>query len=153
MNGGLQADAVIDFKTDSNSLSLYVVEDDRSNLHQITAALAANADSVSNVDYALFDKQLLINEGFVLDSTIKGNTPDLEVNDWHLDLIQLTAQSLGRLIEVVHVQGEKQRLNLPDVKLYLKQFAPKHDPTKVKLRNNADRIEFGYPPISDDEPL
>jgi hypothetical protein len=63
----LQADSLVDFSTKKNELSVWHIDKDESNLKRIISALAANRDTLSNFDYALFDKKILI------DNNIKPN--------------------------------------------------------------------------------
>lgn len=72
--GQLQADALADLKTTNNELSVWHIEDDKSNLEEVVAALAANCDDVSNLDYALFDQQLLSEIDIRIKAT-KGGSP------------------------------------------------------------------------------
>ena len=59
VEGELQADALGDLRTSDNELSVWLVEDDESNLEQVVTALAVTRQRISNVDYALFDLQFL----------------------------------------------------------------------------------------------
>ena len=58
----LQADALGDLQTSSNQLSVYHIEDDKSNLEQIVTALAASRDTIANLDYALLDLQIVTDQ-------------------------------------------------------------------------------------------
>jgi hypothetical protein len=58
-NGEIQSDALGDLNTSNNTLSVWYVEDDQSNLDQVITALASNRDAISNLDYVLFDISLV----------------------------------------------------------------------------------------------
>jgi len=106
--GDLQADALGDLQTNSNKLSAYLIEDDNSNLDQVVTALAANGDFISNLDYALLDIQALSELGIKTKHT-QGETLDTEVNAWHLDLIELSAQKIMGLADAILKEADRQR--------------------------------------------
>ena len=102
--GGLQADALKNFKTTDNALSVYRLDGDIVPLDRILAALAGTRDHLQEIDYAMFDAELLkvhdidTNDG-------PGETPDEEVNQRHLNLIKLTAPKLCALISSIQARG------------------------------------------------
>jgi hypothetical protein len=49
----IPADPLGDLATNDNELSVWQINDDKSNLPRVAAALAANCDDISNLDYAL----------------------------------------------------------------------------------------------------
>lgn len=59
--GGLQADALKNFKTTENKLSVYQIEniDDRTLVIRVLAAIAAGRDKPGEIDYAIFDSMIL----------------------------------------------------------------------------------------------
>lgn len=59
----LQADVFHELKTGENTLSVWSIADDRSNLERVVAALAANRNRVSNFDYALISQERLQQAG------------------------------------------------------------------------------------------
>ncbi len=119
--GGSQADALLDLKTDDNILSVWYIEDDKSNLERVLAALASNSDNISNVDYALFEEQDMLNMDIKLDST-KGNVPDDEVsNSWHRHLSELSAMKLAMIAKTIQTVGEIDRKQPQEVKKLLKE--------------------------------
>ena len=107
--GELQADALDDLKTTNNTLSVYWVDDSQENLERVVIAFAANRDSFAQVDYALFDKQILSDLNIEFDKS-PGDTPDEEVNKWHLDLVELTASKRFELAMKIMVQAQKRRI-------------------------------------------
>jgi len=93
----LPADPLGDLETSNNELSLWQIEEDQSNLERIITAIAANRESVQNVDYILFNQEIFSEIGINI-KKIDGSTPDKEANtSWHCDLIQLSAQKLVKL--------------------------------------------------------
>jgi hypothetical protein len=107
--GELQADALVDLATAENKLSVYLVNDDQSNLEQVVTALAANADYISNFDYALLNQETIINIGIRIENT-PGQTPDSTVNTWHMDLSGLTVKNVIALANAVWAQTERRRI-------------------------------------------
>jgi hypothetical protein len=142
-NDQLQADALVDLATKGNKLSVYLVDDDHANLEQIVAALAANADYISDFDYALFNQNRLWDVDIKLEST-QGDTPDSEVNDWHCDLIELSASSVIALANIILTDAMKKRfLSKRVFELLVSGVSSGQiDRTKVRLKPDiASRID------------
>lgn len=133
--GELQADALVDLKTDSNRLSVYYVEADESNLERIITALAATSDSPSNLDYALIDTLILDQLG-IQTLAIPGVTPDEKVNKWHIDLTELTAAALYNLAQQIHTNAKMniRRKAEKDIKELLKDGILKDQLDKTKMK-------------------
>jgi hypothetical protein len=112
--GELQADALGDLATTANALSLWHVKDDKSNLDQVVAALAANTHAISNLDYALFDQQIVTEINIKFIST-RGDSLDEEVNSWHCDLIELSASKIMELAKAIQTQAEIKRIQVQEV--------------------------------------
>lgn len=55
----VQADALREFRTKGNALSIWLIDDSLSNLERVIAAVAAGRDRLCNLDYALIDRTLL----------------------------------------------------------------------------------------------
>lgn len=119
--GRLQADALGDLKTADNKLSVWHIDDDLSNLEQVIAALATTRDDISNLDYILFDPQLL-SELDIAIMTTKGNTKyNIANTKWHRDLPKLTANKLIELAYTIWKQGKVKRVYEWEVLDLLKQ--------------------------------
>lgn len=113
--GALHADPLADLVTHENELSVWRIEDDKSNLEQILVALAGNCDHASNLDYVLFDESLL-EQIDVKIKLSKGNTILPEANSrWHHDLLELTAQKVVKLAELAMENGRKERVSEREV--------------------------------------
>lgn len=114
--GELQADALSDFSTKDNKLSVWVVNNDKSNLHQIIAALTSKADRISNFDYVLLEENHLQLLGIKQIPT-KGETHDSKANDTcHIDLVELTAEKLFKLVKIAYEHGTIDRIMNKEVK-------------------------------------
>jgi hypothetical protein len=105
----LQADALVDLATKDNRLSVYIVATDRFNLERILAALAGNCDFISNLDYVLLEENAL-DEINIKIASVKGETPDEEVNAVHRDLVELSATQILALAKLFSTRGERNRL-------------------------------------------
>jgi hypothetical protein len=107
-DNSLQADTLVDLKTQNNALSIYLVQDDESDLERLIAALAATGDNLANFDYALFDEAILREANLKIRSQ-PGGTPDQIVNAiQHRDLIELTTDGVLLLARAIR-DGRRER--------------------------------------------
>lgn len=98
--GDIPADPLGNLKTLFQELSVWHIDDDRSNLGRVIAALAAMRERFTRFDYALFDLQLAQELSIEVQET-PGTTPDTQANIWHRDLVQLSADTLVRLAKAM----------------------------------------------------
>lgn len=125
-DGDLQADALNDLATESNGMSVWIIEDDKSNLSRIVAALAVHKGNLAAFDYAIMNYDLLLAEGFVFQNAL-GKTHDEEANTWHRDLIQLTTKRLFRLVEIIRPPSISiQRIPEKQVAKYIAESLTNH---------------------------
>ena len=114
--GDLQADALGDLITKNNELSVWHINDDRSNLDPIIAALASKRDVLSNFDFALFDKNILEQNRLKFKKT-SGISLDAEANElWHLDLYELSASKVIKLAIAIANNSELKRVSEREIK-------------------------------------
>lgn len=107
--GELQADALADLKTTGNRLSVWLIQDDKSNLERVIAALASTCDVPTNIDFVLMDQSELQRLGIKWENT-KGDSHDEQINHTHhLDLLELTATKLYDFANQIQVIGIKER--------------------------------------------
>ena len=108
--GDIPAAPLTDLRTSPNSeLSVWYVEDNRSNLARIIAALAGTRDHSDKFDFALFPEAVLT-QAQIQWNTSLGNSADRDANSsWHRDLIELTASKLSTLARLIREQGEIER--------------------------------------------
>jgi len=107
----IQADALNDFGTKDNQLSLWIIDDNKSNLNRVVTAYAAKRDEVTNLDYALFDVQILSDLNVNYENA-PGDTPDEMANSsWHIHAKELTGQDILELVKVVSELGLPDRLS------------------------------------------
>ena len=114
--GEVQAEALADLEAKSNILSVWIVEDDDSNLGRVVAALAATCSSKTVVDYVTIDQKRIDNIGLLMEQT-NGDTPDSTANSkWHRDLLQLTVNGIAVLAAELSANGQRNRMTWLQVK-------------------------------------
>lgn len=121
--GKAQADALSDLQTTENKLSVWHVEDDKSNLPGVVIAIAAKRHSPSKFDYALFDQNLLTKINVRIEKTV-GDTYHREANaSWHRDIVELSAEKNGELANLIMEHGTTDRMGENEVISIVKQAA------------------------------
>lgn len=139
--GDVHADPLADLPTSENRLSVWHVEDDRSNLERVVAALAASCGAVSNLDYALLDQQVLSTTLKVKIEGNRGASPDDKANEsWHRDLVELSASKLVELAKAFLANGERDRVPEKKVRRLLADAVASGnvDSRRVDARIRAD---------------
>ena len=142
-SGDIQADALGDLNTFDNQLSVWHVDNDKSHLEQLVAALTATREHIANFDYVIFQEEDVLQLNVkVVESP--GETPSQVVNSWHVDFSELTGDKLVALAHVIQENGDRKRipeksvLHLLARSLALQQI----DREKVKLSPSAlDKIQ------------
>jgi len=105
----LQADALGDLDSKDNKLSVWLIEDNRSNLERVITALAAKCDHPTNIDIALLEQNVL-DKLDIRWSKTSGDSCDDEINKtFHIDLIELTAAKLLQFAQQIQQKGNKTR--------------------------------------------
>jgi hypothetical protein len=130
----IPADPLGDLATNNNTLSVWQIDDNKSNLPQVAAALAANCDDLSNLDYALLDQQFLQNN-ITLQPSL-GNSPDKTANqNWHCDLVELSARKLVDLAKAILAHAEIKRIPEKEMLHLLAQAAASGQIERAKLHD------------------
>jgi hypothetical protein len=130
----IRKDPLLDLVPDDNTLSVWYIEDDRSNLEQVSVALASLRTHLSNFDYALVDEQILS----ALDIKVvqkDGKTLDREANTrWHRDLVELSDSKLIDLVRAIAEKGETARIPEKKMAFLIQEAvdAGRLDRTKLK---------------------
>ena len=97
------ADALTsDLTTSSDKQSWWVADDSRD---EIAIAIASTRDTLSNVDLAILATEEIESLAISWERT-RGETPYALANELHCDLLNLSAQALGRLADRVHARRE-----------------------------------------------
>ena len=135
---GLQADALGDLRTQRNKLSVFLVDEQRSNLERIATALAANARDWANLDYVMIDVNELASI-HIKHELSPGDTPDNEVNAVHVDLMELSVSQLVHLALVFQKKGESNRFLRDDIaqKIVEGVRVGNIDRGRIKIRQNS----------------
>lgn len=115
--GELPAASLGDLKTTVQSdLSVWHIQEDRANLEDVVASLAANRDHSDKFDYTLFDMELLAVAGLHPTPT-RGNSANRVMNEqWHRDLVELTSSKLVQLAHLISQHGTFDRVREERVK-------------------------------------
>jgi len=143
--GELQADVFVDLKTDANKLSLWLVEENKSNLDRIIAAVASTSDDPSNIDFALFHQTLIDNLKIKWEKT-NGGSHDQEANQlWHLNLIELSGGKLYQLAQEIQKQAKKDRCN---EKRVINLLIESIRTGKIPKNNLKERLQTGIDKIT-----
>ena len=114
--GGLQADALKNFKTTENALSVFKLNDNdiEKSVTRVLIAIACGRDKTDKIDYALFDDEILNTLNIKVNEK-DGDTPDSDVNKLHIDLHSLTGDAICKLAGFIQNFGELHRLWPKDV--------------------------------------
>lgn len=111
----MQADVFSDLKTDTNLLSVWHIEDSRTNLENVLTALAANCERFTNVDYVLLGRDVIETLSIDMKQT-DGASVDQNVNQWHRDLHIGTAGKLLELAKEIYSRPDA-RKRMPEKEL------------------------------------
>lgn len=143
-NDEIQADPLGDLRVSNGNLSVWHVEDDKSNLDQIIVALAVTRDTFDKFEYALVRQEALEQAG-ISKVVEPGKTPVTNVNHWHRDLIELTINKVTNLVNIIFNDLEKVRVPEKEVKEKIEQAVKSNsiDLQKVKpsMRNKIDELK------------
>jgi hypothetical protein len=133
-SGDIPADPLADLRTEKNSLSVWLIEDDKSNLEQVIAAFAATRQSLDHVDFALFDVTIP-SEIHIKCEKSAGDTPDDRANEsWHFNLRELSGLGLVALAKAILEKGQKERILEADVRELIKTAISKGQLDAVRMK-------------------
>ena len=122
--GELVADVLKSLSTVDGALSTYIVDEDKTKIDRVVAALASGRTKIENFDYMLVPTDVVL-KNFLSDNS-KGRTPDSGVNEWHLDSVHLTPAKLFQLAFIFRNHKEALcRMPRPDVKSALQTSTDK----------------------------
>ena len=102
--GEALGDALRDLRTERGVLSVFEVADDASKAHveRIVVAIAAKGkDEPVDLAYRLFDPRDVAAPEIPVDAKERGETGADDINDAHRNLVQLSAEKLGRLANII----------------------------------------------------
>ena len=98
--GEIPADPLTDLNTSDNEMSVWIVDDAKSNLERTIAAVAATRGQLDKYDYLLFDERILLDSGIRIGDAI-GTTQDAEINQQHRDLQEISGSRLLALVAAI----------------------------------------------------
>ena len=129
------SDCLVDLKTADCALSLWHVEDDKSNLNDVAVALATNCDNVDHLDYALVAREEVEAIGLLQPS--KGATAHRAANEqWHWNLVNLTARRVAHLAYILFRSAERVRVSKKEMVRLIRDAL-------VKQKLDRDKMKFG----------
>jgi hypothetical protein len=108
-------------------------------LERIIAGIAANCDFISDFDYALFAQEALDEIKINAEDT-SGETPDIVVNSWHRDLVELSAANIFALAQVIGTKAERKRVLSRRVLELVAHAVASGQIERDKLRLKPDQI-------------
>ena len=121
--GDVQADALWDLRVSSNLMSAWQIADDKSNLNQVIAALAATRNTLGEFGYALLQQQVVLELQIKFEQT-SGKSRDPHANaQWHYDFVQLTASQICALTNEIKKKENRMRAGEWEVKAFLEEGA------------------------------
>ena len=97
--GEVAADVFNTLRPKDGTLSTYVIDEGKTRLHRVAAALVCTRDGFKHVDYVLIPYETVADE-FTLCIT-PGGTADDEVNEWHVDVVHLTSEKLAKFVQLI----------------------------------------------------
>ena len=110
-DGDVPGDALGNLRTQGNALSVWLVDDKRSNLKRIVAAVAAGRMKLDKLDYALLDSRKVEELGLRMIQE-KGESCDADANTlWHQDLQELSGSNLIAFAVMMQAHAEFQRVH------------------------------------------
>lgn len=114
--GSLWADCLDDIASaDGGRLSFYRIAT-QADIEIVGAALIAGARNFQTFEYALLDDSIPASLGLTIVETT-GDTPDVKVNDLHVDVVELTTTDAVALANEIHRHHEaRSRVPKPRIK-------------------------------------
>ena len=119
--GDIPAGPFYDFRPSPTSqLSVWVVQDDQSNLNRIVAALAAGRDHVDKFDYVLVDEREAADLRVRMELREERCADQAASALWHRNMLELTATQLNGLVRCVFAARRTGRVQEPDVEALIR---------------------------------
>lgn len=99
----------------TSALSVWLVEQDQSNLNRIVAALAAGRTHLDKFDYVLVDEQAVLELQLSIEAQAEKCPDEGASAQWHRNMIRLTGSQLNALVRLIYSSGLKKRILKPDI--------------------------------------
>lgn len=144
LSGEFPASPLGDLRTSVDSrLSVWQIEDNRSNLESVIAALAATRQNLDIFDYALFPEGV-VGETEIQMAVTRGQSADPAANyNWHRDLVKLSAAKLVKLAQLIHRRGSVDRFSEKQVKEIIRQSVEAGRIDRERLSEQVAKSVFG----------
>jgi hypothetical protein len=128
------SDCLADLNTTGCSLSLWQINEDQSNFDDVLVALGTNCDRISNLDYALIEREH-VETIAKLKKTIGQSPHNFANENWHWDVLGLSTRRLMQLAEVMYNQARRERITRKDLeKLVGKALEKRQLDAKFKVK-------------------
>jgi len=118
--GRAPGDALLDLQTRDNKLSVWVIEDDGSNLDEVVGSIALSREALSHLDYVTFELDMVAKLGLDVRES-EGATPVLAANRWHREVVELSAEDVAELADDLF-RRERARVREAEVKSIVAQL-------------------------------
>jgi hypothetical protein len=145
------ADPINDLHTSDNSLSVFLVDDDKGNIPQIAGTLAVARGKYDRFDYVLFPDAIVGQLGLQLVEN-PGKTADERVNLYHRNISEISAQRLVKLAGEIFKSnsgfgtvGERQLISSTIASLREGRIAKTRVKGFDRLRERAQKLELEFP--------
>lgn len=112
--GDTQADVVKCLNPADNRLSVYLLDSPDRQMERVVAALALTRDHLAHMDLAVIPDKILENCDIQRASN-EGDTPDPGVNQWHIDLVELSISKIARFAAAIKAQAQIERFSCKKV--------------------------------------
>ena len=99
----------------TSGLSVWLVEEDQSNLSRIVAALAGGRNYLDKFDYVLIDEQSVLELQLEIEQRAERCADEDASARWHRNMVRLTGSKLHALVRLIYSRGLKKRVLKPDV--------------------------------------
>lgn len=141
-DGDIPADPLTrDFKTDNNSISIYLIDNFDEHIDRVVSALASTRDQISKMDYITGSIEIIKNIGVVLD-VIDGKTGDEFVNSLHRDMANLTTEKAALFVNAMIEKGHAGRAYKKDISSMILNEVEKGNINREKI-NRKIRTKLG----------
>ena len=113
----IPADPLSDLNTDGNALSIYLIDDDKSELNRCIAAYATckNRGYIREIDYLLFEERIIRELEIKTHQSDAKDLIDERIKKLHWDMYELSSQRLVELAKTVLPNNEVNTLSIDEV--------------------------------------
>jgi hypothetical protein len=137
--GDLPSCIIRDLRADDNALSLWEIPDDKSNLLDVSAALASlRSNMKQDFDYALLNAQYLDELTFP-PSKQPATTPYRDINHYHRNVPKLSLNSVVRFAHLLSKHGQFDRIGWKHISARLKRANSNGQLDLTKMRANLKK--------------